>query len=509
MTQNLNILIVNPIFGFSHVKFLSTLADIIAERGHNVTVLQPFHIAMNNLDGLIKDKSVKIMNYYPDNFSELEKNEEQTFKMAWDSKLMQNPILGALFSGMVAKQFKNTVIKMLRDEKLHKELSSYNFDAVLVETFEISGFYLAESLQIPAIAVLSAVRYPVFDELFGQSSTLGYIPATGSSLPPKAGFFSRLNDVYNTFFLSIGQKAMNNAQYNVIKEAIGRKPTAWQDLVQRSPVYIVNANPYLNFAVARPGNVVQIGGITMLKKGTLKKIELPEEYEKILNERESSVFISFGSVVRAYEMPENFKKGILKMFELLPDVTFIFKYEDELEEDMNSRIPKNVYLKKWVPQPALLLDDRLKVFVTHGGLGSTMEVAHSGKPALMVPLFADQFENAQMLARHGGAVDYNKFDLANGKKMAKVLKEMISNPSYQKNAQKLQKVLLNQPINPKENFIQHLEFACKFPTWQSQTPGISRSGFIPYYYLDVILFLIATPATLIGAFTYLMVRIFS
>ncbi|UMM32348.1 hypothetical protein L5515_006177 [Caenorhabditis briggsae] len=340
---------------------------------YEMTVLQPFHIAMNNLDGLIKDKSVKIMNYYPDNFSELEKNEEQTFKMAWDSKLMQNAILGALFSGMVAKQFKNTVIKMLRDEKLHKELSSYNFDAVLVETFEISGFYLTESLQIPAIAVLSAVRYPVFDELFGQSSTLGYIPATGSSLPPKAGFFSRLSTT-------------------------------------------LNANPYLNFAVARPGNVVQIGGITMLKKGTLKKIELPEEYEKILNERESTVFISFGSVVRAYEMPENFKKGILKMFELLPDVTFIFKYEDELEEDMNSRIPKNVYLKKWVPQPALLLDDRLKVFVTHGGLGSTMEVAHSGKLALMVPLFAGQFENAQILARHGGAVDYNKFDLANGKK---------------------------------------------------------------------------------------------
>lgn len=474
-----------------------------------MTVLQPFHIAMNNLDGLIKNKDVKIINYYPDNFSELEKNEEQTFKMAWDSKLMQSPLLGAMFSSMVSKQFKGTVTKMLRDEKLHKELAASNFDVVLVETFEISGFYLAEILQVPSVAVLSAVRYPIFDELFGQSSTLGYIPATGSLLPPKAGFFSRLNDVYNSFFLSIGQKSLNNAQYDVIKEAIGRKPTPWQDLVQRSPVYIVNSNPYLNFAISRPGSVIQIGGIAMLKEGTPKKMELPEEYQKILNERDATVFISFGSVVRAYEMPESFKKGLLKMFELLPNVTFIFKYEDELEEDMNSRIPKNVYLKKWVPQPALLLDDRLSVFVTHGGLGSTMEVAYSGKPALMVPLFADQFENAQMIARHGGAVDYNKFDLSNGKKMAKTLNEMIRNPSYKKNAQELQRVLLSQPINPKENFIQHLEFACKFPNWHGQTSAITRSGSISYYYLDVILFLVATPVTLIGAFTYLMVRIFA
>ncbi|CAL2044470.1 unnamed protein product [Caenorhabditis brenneri] len=507
--MTLNILIVNPIFGFSHVKFLSTLADIIAERGHNVTVLQPFHIAMNNLDNLIKTKSVKVINYYPDNFSELEKNEEQTFKMAWDSRMMSNPILGALFSKMVAKQFKNTVTKMLRDEKLHNELSSYNFDAVLVETFEISGFYLAEILQVPAIAMLSAVRYPVFDELFGQASTLGYIPQKGSALPPKAGFLNRLNDVYNSFFLSIGQKSLNDAQFDVIKEALGRKPTKWQDLVQKSPLYIVNSNPLLGFAVPKPGSIVQIGGITMLKEEYPKRIELPEEYDKILNERDSTVFISFGSVVRAYEMPESYKRGIIEMFELLPNVTFIFKYEDEMEEDMNNRIPKNVYLKKWVPQPALLLDDRLKVFVTHGGLGSTMEVAYAGKPAMMVPLFADQFENAQMLARHGGAVDYNKFDLSNGKKMAKVLQEIISDSKYQHNAKQLQEVLLNQPINPKDTFLQHLEFACKFPSWQSQTPAISRSGLISYYYLDVIIFLTVTPLIFIGAFSYFIVRIFT
>ncbi|UMM32359.1 hypothetical protein L5515_006185 [Caenorhabditis briggsae] len=127
---------------------------------------------------------------------------------------------------------------------------------------------------------------------------------------------------------------------------------------------------------------------------------LPEEYEKILQERESTFLVSFGSLVRSFEMPENFKAGLIKMFESLPDVTFIWKYEKG-DAEFEKRLPKNVHLKKWVPQPALLSDKRMKVFVTHGGLGSTMEIAYTGKPALIFPIFGDQYQNARMLARHG------------------------------------------------------------------------------------------------------------
>lgn len=119
--------------------------------------------------------------------------------------------------------------------------------------------------------------------------------------------------------------------------------------------------------------------------------------------------------------------GLIKLFESLSDVTFIWKYEKG-DVEFQKRLPKNVHLKKWVPQPSLLADKRVKLFVTHGGLGSTTEVAYTGKPALMVPIFGDQPNNADMLARHGGAIAYSKFDLANGEKLANTVKDMVFNP---------------------------------------------------------------------------------
>ena len=61
----------------------------------------------------------------------------------------------------------------------------------------------------------------------------------------------------------------------------------------------------------------------------------------------------------------------------------------------------SVYLSPWLPQKALLgdfsllplskqkisADKRLSIFITHGGMGSTTEIAHLGKPSIMVPIF--------------------------------------------------------------------------------------------------------------------------
>ncbi|EYC33735.1 hypothetical protein Y032_0002g956 [Ancylostoma ceylanicum] len=74
------------------------------------------------------------------------------------------------------------------------------------------------------------------------------------------------------------------------------------------------------------------------------------------------------------------------------------KYEEEGSK-IADHLP-NVHLGTWLPQNALLADPRLTVFVTHGGLGSTTELAYQGKPAILqkqMP-FSDmhtQFEQLQ------------------------------------------------------------------------------------------------------------------
>lgn len=69
------------------------------------------------------------------------------------------------------------------------------------------------------------------------------------------------------------------------------------------------------------------------------------------------------------------------------NITFLWKYEDPTDIFFKNRLPKNVILKDWFPQRALLADKRVKLFITHGGLGSTMELAYAAKPAIVVLWF--------------------------------------------------------------------------------------------------------------------------
>lgn len=89
---------------------------------------------------------------------------------------------------------------------------------------------------------------------------------------------------------------------------------------------------------------------------------------------------------------------------------------------------ENVHFLKWIPQTALLNNPRVSAFLTHGGLGSTNELAFIGKPSIIVPIFGDQGRNAPMLARHGGALVLQKFDLEN----AEVLIDFIGKIVFDK-----------------------------------------------------------------------------
>ncbi|KAK6042619.1 hypothetical protein COOONC_19876 [Cooperia oncophora] len=154
-----------------------------------------------------------------------------------------------------------------------------------------------------------------------------------------------------------------------------------------------------------------------------------------------------------------FRKSLLKVFEAMPDTTFIWKYE--IEDSNMIRNVSNVYLSAWLPQNALLADPRITAFVTHGGLGSTTEIAYMGKPAVMVPLFADQIRNANMLAKHGGAVVLQKYDLGKPARLLSAIESVIRDESYSMNARALAEMLVNQPMSARQLMLRHAEFAAR------------------------------------------------
>ena len=65
-------------------------------------------------------------------------------------------------------------------------------------------------------------------------------------------------------------------------------------------------------------------------------------------------------------------------------------------------VPAHVHVEAWVDQARVL--ERADVVVCHGGSGTTLGALAAGVPLVMVPLFADQFENGRRVAAAGAAL---------------------------------------------------------------------------------------------------------
>ncbi|EYC33722.1 hypothetical protein Y032_0002g951 [Ancylostoma ceylanicum] len=359
----------------------------------------------------------------------------------------------------MTKSFTCQCERVFTDEALMKQLEKEKFDVGIAEAFNICGLGVFELAKIPAsIATFSGVHMDSVAEAIGEPITPSYVPGAMSVAGDRMNIVDRLKNVLDVVF---GRKFFINifdSEVEAFRKKFGPEFKGYEQLIAESSYVLTNSNPYLDYPRPMLHKTVPIGGVAVSIDP--KKNKLSAEWDAVLNQRNTTVLVSFGSVAKAIYMPDEYKNTLLKVFESMPDTTFIMKYEEEGSK-MADHLP-NVHLSTWFPQNALLADPRITAFVTHGGLGSTTELAHQGKPAILIPIFADQPRNAHMLAKHGGGIVLTKFDLESPTKLRDSLLTIFNDASYARNAKRLSEMLLNQPISAKQLLIRHSEFAAKW-----------------------------------------------
>lgn len=479
-----NFLVVCPIYAYSHIKFMNKVADTLAEAGHDVTLLQTYHVEhWGRKVRLAKNKNIRTIDYHLNDSEQMDdKSTASVHKYLWNTEYLNNAIGAIAPMFVLYKEFTPMCEKIYTDQSLHKMLLDQKFDGYVAEAFDFCSLYLGDHLNLNLLPMFSSIKNVPASRVIGEPSLLNYAPTLHTHYGPDQTLWDRVQDVTMVTSFYYAFSKLFDRQYNQAHSFLNGDVRHWSEILQTATFFFSNSNPYIQFAMPRLEKSIEIGGIT-IGMGNTEKVN--EEYDAILSLRNSTVLISFGTVVLSSDMPDNFKTGVIRTFASLPDTTFIWKYENEDSAALkNLNIPDNVILKKWIPQPELLADERLSLFITHGGLGSTLEVAYSGKPSIMIPIFGDQLINAKTLSRHGGSIVYNKYDLEDSAKLTEAISSALSSEIIGANARRLAEILKNQPFSPKTNFLRHAEFSAKFGRVDSLQPYNVHYNFIRYYMLD-------------------------
>lgn len=89
----------------------------------------------------------------------------------------------------------------------------------------------------------------------------------------------------------------------------------------------------------------------------------------------------------------------LKIVETLSLLPYKVLWKFESENGLNTS--DNVLVKKWFPQQDVLNHKNVKVFVTQGGFQSAEEAMHYRVPMVVLPMIADQHQNAKSIQELG------------------------------------------------------------------------------------------------------------
>lgn len=218
------------------------------------------------------------------------------------------------------------------------------------------------------------------------------------------------------------------------------------------------------------------------------------------------VLFSLGSNAKSSHLSTTKIDILLKVFSKLKQ-RVIMKWEaDDLDGKSN-----NVFTAKWLPQDDILAHPKLKLFISHCGLGSVVESKYHGVPIVGMPIFADQMINVDVVVTEewGLKVDFGSFD---ENILLSAVEEVLTNPKYTAKVKYLSDLYRDRPMSAKETAIYWVEYVIK----HKGAPHLRYSGadlnFLQYNSLDVITFItliIVTVFTInIKIFNFLILIIF-
>ncbi|KAF0036583.1 hypothetical protein F2P81_011895 [Scophthalmus maximus] len=405
--------------------------------------------------------------------------------------IINNVILGLMIEAHeVVGEF---VSKTLDDQELVRNIRDSKFDLLLTDPGWGGGAILAKYLNLPLVY---NVRWLVIADahLAIAPSPISYIPITGSGNTDKMNFFQRVKN--------IGVYLLTQTQYHlVVKQTYQRicdkylgPDNEFHQLVLNADIWLMRTDFVFEYPRPTMPNVVYMGGFQCKPAKPL-----PEHLKKFVQSsgEHGVIIMSLGTFVS--ELPADMTNEIAAAFAKLPQKV-IWRHKG----DRPATLGNNTLLVDWMPQNDLLGHPKIKLFVAHGGTNGVQEAIYHGIPVVGLPLFFDQYDNLLRLKERGGAkiltlatVDKDNF--------LETVQEVLNEPSYRANMQRLSRLHRDQPITPLDKALFWIEFVMRHKGAAHLRTESYRLPWYSYHSVDVVLFL-AGAVLLVLLFILMLMR---
>ncbi|XP_030018396.1 UDP-glucuronosyltransferase 2C1-like isoform X4 [Sphaeramia orbicularis] len=473
-------ILVFPIEG-SHWVNMEVLLRALHSKGHNITVVR------SSKSWYVKENST----YYHSITVPVERALGQEFLTSLVSSIIEFdrgnlPLMSFLH---ITIGMTNTFVDMHRtvgefvsamfdDQELLRKLKDSNFDLVLTDPCWGHGIILAKYLNLPLVY---NVRWLIAGEAHFSlaPSPVSYIPITGTGYTDKMTFLQRVKNMMVYLITKIHYYSMITQTYQKLCEKYLGPNSDFFELSLSADLWLMRVDFVFEYPRPTMPNFVYMGGFQCTPAKPL-----PQQLEDFVQSsgEHGVILMSMGSFVSA--LPADMTNEIAAAFAKLPQKV-IWRHKG----DRPANLGNNTLLVDWMPQNDLLGHPKMKLFVAHGGTNGLLETIYHGIPVVGIPLFFDQCDNLLRLKERGGAQILTIDSVDKDNNFLKAVEEVLNDPSYRMNMQRLSRLHRDQPMKPLDNALFWIEFVMRHKGAAHLRTESYRMPWYSYHSVDVMLFL--------------------
>ncbi|XP_017159435.1 UDP-glucuronosyltransferase 2C1-like isoform X2 [Poecilia reticulata] len=468
----------------SHWINMEILLKALHSRGHNVTVARAsktWYIKDNPLyykSFIVPvEKSLVNADFLKKMFSMFIKFEQGTltltrFFQITTEMLDKNLNIYSLVSSFVPA--------LLDNVELMRKLNETKFDLVLTDPCWGNGAILAKYMNLPLVY---NVRWLMPQEAHFAiaPSPLSYIPMTGSGYTDKMTFFRRVKNIIFYLMTALQSKLASKLVYQPLCEKYLGPDCDFEQIQNDADIWLMRTDFVFDYPRPTMPNVVYMGGFNCKPPEPL-----PDHMEEFVQSSGEHGVIIMSISTFVDELPEDLADSIAAAFAKLPQkVIWSFRGPKP------STLGNNTLLTDWMPQKDLLGHPKIKLFVSQGGTNGVQEALCHGVPVVGFPLVYDQYDNLLRLQEKGAAkiLTFRAVDKDDG--FLKAMQEVLNEPSYRQNMQRLSRLHRDQPMRPIDTAVFWIEYVIRHKGAGHLKAQSNRMPWYVYHSVDVFLFLTA------------------